>query len=134
MSDRDPIAGLRVLVIDDDAEIRDFCGLVLSDSGCAAVLASDGDEGLAAVGSGAFDVVVTDLVMPGKEGIEFIREIRQRFPGIGIVCMSGDIHSAAYLKVAEALGASAALLKPFSGAELVAVVRSVSSAGGGLRP
>jgi two-component system, OmpR family, response regulator len=116
----------RVLVIDDDTDIRDFCGMVLADSGYATVLAGDGGEGLEAIERGGFDVVVTDLVMPGTEGMEFIREIHKRFPGMGIVCMSGDIHSSAYLKLASALGASIALLKPFGSEELLAAVKSVS--------
>jgi two-component system cell cycle sensor histidine kinase/response regulator CckA len=117
-----------VLVIDDDQEIRDFCGMVLSDHGYSPILAADGNEGLAAIGrNNHFDVVVTDLVMPGREGMEFIREIHKRFPDIGIVCMSGDINSGAYLKIAEALGATIALLKPFESAELLAAVKTVSN-------
>jgi DNA-binding response OmpR family regulator len=127
LSDRDGKASKRVLVIDDDQEIRDFCGLVLSDHGYSPILAADGNEGLAAIGKNIFDIIVTDLVMPGREGMEFIRDIHKRYPHIGIVCMSGDINSGAYLKTAEALGASVTLLKPFGSAELLAAVKAASS-------
>ena len=70
------------------------------------------------------DVVITDIVMPEKEGLETIQELRRDFPGAKIIAMSGGgrIGPKGYLKLAEKLGASRAFAKPFDRMEMVSAV------------
>jgi CheY-like chemotaxis protein len=115
-----------VLVIDDDAQIRRMARRILAGAGHAVIEAEDGDAGLALVRSGEVALVLTDLIMPNKEGIETIRDIRQICPEMAIIAMSGTGASASlYLHVAEKLGADAVLSKPFRAAELIETVTRV---------
>jgi CheY-like chemotaxis protein len=115
-----------VLVIDDDAQIRRMTRRILAGAGHAVIEAEDGDAGLALVRSGEVALVLTDLIMPNKEGIETIRDIRQICPEMAIIAMSGTGASASlYLHVAEKLGADAVLSKPFRAAELIETVTRV---------
>jgi CheY-like chemotaxis protein len=115
-----------VLVIDDDAQIRRMARRILSGAGHTVIEAEDGDVGLELLHSEQPALVLTDLIMPNKEGIETIREIRQTSPETGIIAMSGTGTSAdLYLRVAEKLGADAVLPKPFRAAELLEIVAQV---------
>jgi CheY-like chemotaxis protein len=78
--------------------------------------AEDGDEGLALFSRHGADIVLTDLIMPGKEGLETIQELRRVYPTIKIIAMSGGGRVAAqdYLTVAKEFGAVRMLAKPFS--------------------
>jgi len=86
--------------------------------------AADGVEGIAMVGRHPVDVVITDILMPNKEGIETIIELRKTRPGLKIVAMSGGgiMSGADTLRVARSLGAHATLRKPFRIADLRRVV------------
>jgi CheY-like chemotaxis protein len=112
----------RVLVIDDDAAMRRMMARVLSGAGHQVREAADGDEGLAAFAAEGADLVVCDLVMPDREGIETIRELRRAAPQLPILAVSGGGFPSVYLQSAVRLGASAALVKPFRAAELLDAV------------
>jgi DNA-binding response OmpR family regulator len=114
--------GLTVCVIDDDEHVRATLSHILRPAGYAVVLANDGDMGLDVVESSGADVVITDILMPNREGIETIRELRQRFPEVRILAISGggsNIGAASFLELARALGADDVLAKPFRMAELL---------------
>jgi CheY-like chemotaxis protein len=115
---------LRILVIDDDAGIRRMLHMALESMGYAVSEAGDGKEGLALFAKHPADLVITDLVMPGKEGIETIRTLRKGHPHLKIIAMSGGslTHSSDNLKMAKSLGANAAFSKPFTMAELAKVI------------
>jgi len=125
MTNANPIApssGPMVCVIDDDEHVRATLAEILRRSGYDVVLASDGDVGLQMVETKHPDIVVTDIVMPNREGIETIREIRSRFPNVRILAMSGGgskSTSTDFLELAYALGADDVLAKPFRMAELL---------------
>lgn len=106
----------KILVIDDDPAIRSAMRRILERAGHQVQEASNGLDGLGMVERELPDVVVTDLLMPEKEGIEIIVELRDRFPGLGLVAISGaggsDVEGP--LMDAELLGADATLPKPFS--------------------
>lgn len=125
MTNANPIApssGPMVCVIDDDEHVRATLAEILRRSGYDVVLASDGDVGLQMVETKRPDIVVTDIVMPNREGIETIREIRSRFPNVRILAMSGGgskSTSTDFLELAYALGADDVLAKPFRMAELL---------------
>ena len=106
----------KVLVIDDDGAVRELLSELLGQLGHEATLASDGFEGLSALEKGAFDLVVTDLVMPNKEGLETIREMRALDPELKILAISGGGLDCGltYLRIAKSMGASHTLPKPFT--------------------
>jgi two-component system, chemotaxis family, chemotaxis protein CheY len=106
----------KILIIDDDDLFRKSLRLMLEESGFAIVEANDGAAGLQAASSEAFDLVITDIIMPNKEGIETILEIRRRHPKLPIIAISGGgrLNPREYLPTARAFGAAAVLEKPFS--------------------
>lgn len=112
----------RILIIDDDAAVRMTIAAALRRQGHDVREASDGREGLLRFGEAAVDLVITDIVMPDKEGIETIMELRQLAPGIPIIAMSGSGDSDLYLGMAARLGAAFTLSKPCSAERLIEVV------------
>lgn len=113
----------RILVIDDDPDIREVTQRMLQSAGHIVTLAADGLEGLACMRSAPADLVIADLYMPGKEGVETIQELRQRFHELPIIAISGKLTAAVtMLTVARHLGALATLQKPFSREELLEAV------------
>lgn len=125
----------RILVIDDDAQVRRIVVRVLTGAGHSAVEVADGQQGIALLRDQAPDLVLTDLVMPGKEGIETIREIRAIVPEAKLIAMSGSAagsDGALYLGAAEKLGVDATIAKPFRPKELLALIaRILAGAGDG---
>jgi DNA-binding response OmpR family regulator len=112
----------RILIIDDDPDMRAVLEQTLSAAGHDIVLAGDGQEGIDQYRAAPVDVVVIDLFMPRKEGIETIREMRRHFPETSIIAMSGDAIAVPLLSVAKRLGAARILKKPFHTEELLALV------------
>ncbi|MBI3568177.1 MAG: response regulator [Gemmatimonadetes bacterium] len=117
----------RILLVDDETAVRQLFADVLEIDAHAVTQAGDGNGALAALEHGAFDLVVTDLVMPDKEGIETIIEMRKRWPTLPVVAMSGGGRGSAadYLELAAQLGAVATLQKPFATQVLLDTVRKV---------
>lgn len=117
-----------ILVIDDDAGMRRTLVRMLSHEH-RTVEAKNGLEGLAQFNAHSPDLVITDIVMPIKEGIETILELRRRAPQIPILAISGggDIRRADYLGMAGKLGADATLSKPVMAAELREAVNRLLS-------
>jgi CheY-like chemotaxis protein len=111
----------RALVIDDDELVRATVTSILESAGYAVVQAGDGQHGLKLFHKHPVDLVITDILMPLKEGIETILEIRQRSPEVRIIAMTGggSIGAAPILDAAQQLGADAVLSKPFSKADLL---------------
>lgn len=120
----------RVLVIDDDEAVREIICNSLELGGLQATAAKDGAEGIAVFEPGAFDVVVSDILMPGTEGIETIRTIRDRSSEVKILAISGGDRNGnpTFLNMALKLGANASLMKPFRPAELLAAIESLLDA------
>lgn len=113
----------KILVIDDESQVRRAICLMLSRAGFVAIEAADGAEGLRLAQSENPDAVITDILMPNKEGIETVRDLRRAKPGLPILVISGHAGSALYMEMARLLGAHAALAKPFRAADLLAAVR-----------
>jgi DNA-binding response OmpR family regulator len=111
----------KILVIDDDILVRRTIARILEQGGYEVVLAEDGDKGVAKFRSERPDLVITDLIMPEKEGIETIIEMRREDPNARIIAVSGGgrVASMDFLVVASKLGAGAVLRKPFGPAELL---------------
>ena len=112
-----------VIIIDDEEAIREYTRFILEEEGMRVFEATDGNRGLVTATVHPPDLIVTDLVMPDKEGIETIREIRSRFPGCGIVAMSGASNSDSYLSMARCLGAHGVVRKPFNREQFLEAAR-----------
>jgi CheY-like chemotaxis protein len=116
-----------VLVIDDDAAARRLFTEVLAREGHSVHASADGQLGLQQFKKARPDVVVTDLIMPNREGIETIRAMRAFDPSVPIIAMSGNAGAKFmnFLKVAKLSGAALTLEKPFTPEKLVAAVTQV---------
>jgi CheY-like chemotaxis protein len=117
----------KVLVVDDDAEIRDGVRQLLENRGHSVVEAADGEAGIRQLADPEIDVVLIDLLMPTKEGLETIREIRSAHPNKKIVAMSGYGSKDLYLPTAVRFGAEVFLTKPFTPGELLAAMARLLS-------
>lgn len=117
----------RILLIDDNEQVRDMIGELLRTEGFEVEVASDGAEGLKAFRNKKADLVITDVVMPEKEGLEVIAEIKQMAPETKLIAVSGGGYSQnlGYLAIAERLGAHRTVSKPFKMDEFIKTVRSV---------
>lgn len=119
----------RILVVDDNADLRSTIQALLQADGFDVAVAGDGQAALASHRSRPADVVITDLFMPDKDGIETIVELRKLSPRIKIVAMSGwtSTQGSDYLQVAREIGATVTLQKPFDPQELSRVVRQLAT-------
>ncbi len=116
-----------ILVIDDDKLMCLALAKILISAGYNVVQASDGEEGLKLYRTQDFDLVITDLIMPDKEGIQIIRELRKENSRIRIIAMSAGGRGGAtdYLKWARLMGAKQCLSKPIKREDLLDAVQAV---------
>ncbi len=112
---------LTILVVDDEALVRLALEAVLKWSGYQTLLAGDGAEALSILQSTHVDLLLTDLAMPGVEGIETIIQVRRRFPRVKVIALSG-VYGGFCLDMARQLGAAAALAKPFTNDVLIRTI------------
>lgn len=115
----------RILVIDDEPDICNLLREILSLAGYDVRTALDGNSAMTLLRQKPADLIITDIFMPGKEGIETIMDLRRDFPGVKIVAMSGGGKTGelSYLRDAVQLGAFGTIFKPFRGDEILRVVR-----------
>lgn len=113
-----------ILIVDDEPSVRAVLREALSSAGYEVLEAADGKEALEIFAQSQPALVVTDLVLPEKEGIEVIRTIRKERPEVGIIAISGAFEGK-MLRSAELLGADEALTKPFSPERLIEAARRV---------
>ncbi len=113
----------QILIIDDESQIRCMLNKMLEKEGFSVITASDGKEGMNLFNKWPADLVITDIIMPDKEGIELIMELRQH-SDVPIIAMSGGGLSSPfeYLELAKLLGANAVFEKPIHRKELLNVV------------
>jgi CheY-like chemotaxis protein len=120
----------RILLVDDDDSLRTMLVMALGPMGYEVIEARDGMEAIRLLKKGAMpDLVLTDIVMPEKEGLETVLEIKRDYPALKIVAMSGTnaIEGLDVLDVARKFGAARCLSKPFSIDELAVVLHEVFS-------
>jgi CheY-like chemotaxis protein len=105
----------RVLIIDDNDELRGMLRAALEADGHQIAEAADGAEGLRLLRARGADAVLCDVFMPGTDGLETLKALKEEFPGLPVVSMSGGGFGGEVdlLGVARALGARAVLYKPF---------------------
>jgi CheY-like chemotaxis protein len=119
-----------ILVVDDDADLLYAQSEFLRRAGHTISTAANGNEAIALVTVDDFDLVITDINMPGKAGLETIAELRRIAPKIKIIAMSGgtvSIGARDSLSMAQLFGAAFTLAKPVSGEALITAVNSVLS-------
>src|SRR2546425_420291 len=121
----------RILVIDDQESIRRVVRRALEQEGHQVLDASDGEMGMAILARHSADVVITDIFMPGQDGILTLRQIRKQFPSVKVIVISGGDSSGMLdlRKDAELLGAVSTLQKPFNAREIMDKVREALQAG-----
>ena len=118
----------RILVVDDDSEIRELLRRILLRENHTVICASNGDEALKLFAENPADLVITDIIMPVKEGLQTIKELKQIAPGVKIIAISGGglIEADKYLKIAKSIGANYTINKPFGRKEILDAVTSVT--------
>ncbi len=125
---RKTVTMARILIIDDDNEFREMVREILIEADFNSIEeAVNGGVGMKLLRQQSFDLVITDIVMPEKEGIETIIELNRDYPGIKIIAMSGGGKrgNQNYLEMAQYLGASRILAKPFQRSDLIKTVKEL---------
>jgi DNA-binding response OmpR family regulator len=115
----------RILVIDDDQDVRSCVRNILEQSGYTVLEAENGSVGIDIFRQNTVDLVIVDLFMPEKEGIETIIELRKGYADLKILAISGGIPGYGpdhFLHIAQKLGADGSLDKPFNMQQLLAKV------------
>ena len=117
----------RILVIDDDEQFRTMLQITLEKAGYEVHATGDALKGIRSIEEMPVDLVVTDIIMPGKDGIETITELRRQYPHVRIIAMSagGRMGPAGYLDVAKILGAAHTFTKPLAMPDFLAAVRNL---------
>lgn len=125
-----------ILIIDDEAPIRSMLRLILERAGYSVIEASDGVEGIQHYREQPTDLIITDLIMPNKDGIGMIIDLKKDYPGVKIIAMSGGGLNKpdGYLKGAKQLGARYTLSKPIDREELLRVVKDTLKNVAGTEP
>ncbi len=113
-----------ILVVDDDTSVLDVMSEMLRLEGHVVTVAENGQQAVDCVNAANFDLVITDLIMPEKEGLETIADIRRQYSEIPIIAISGGgrVGPTDYLETARFIGANATLAKPFARQELIQTV------------
>ena len=119
--------GKRVLVVDDDADMRLSLQLALEMAGYSVRAAANGRDALEAQAREPADIVITDIFMPEADGFEIIDSLHARFPGTKIVVISGagKISKREYLSTAAIIGVDATVQKPFDVDALITTLRAL---------
>ncbi len=117
----------KILIIDDDSEIRVMLRQLFEREGFEVMDASDGKEGIRLYRENPADLIISDLIMPGKEGLETIRELKKEYPNVKIIAMSGGgrANPDGYLDLAKKLGAIQTFEKPIRKEELLKSIHNL---------
>ena len=124
-----------ILIIDDEEDIRHVLQMILEGAGYDVRIASNGNHAMDLLREEASDLIITDIIMPEKDGVSTITEVRQDFPDIRIIAISGGggvdpmaykpeaISTTAYLAAATQAGADLVITKPFERDDLLHAVQ-----------
>ena len=119
----------RILIIDDESQIRSMLRLMLERVGYEIAEAPDGIEGIRQYRENTADLIITDLIMPNKDGIGMIIDLKKEFPKVKIIAMSGGgvNRPEGYLDGAKKLGATRTLTKPIDRDQMLKAVKETLS-------
>ena len=117
----------RILVIDDDIQVRQMLKQILERAGYEVADAPDGKEGIELYRQTPTDLIITDIIMPEKEGIETILELRREFPDVKIIAISGGgrFDPDVYLDAAGKFGVARTFRKPVDRKELLDAIQEL---------
>ena len=118
----------RVLIVDDEAMVRDLLADILTNAGYQAVIAPTWDMGETGFKSIGYSLVITDIFMPGRDGIEVIKDVQKNWPDVKILAISGGWGKTTpgqATLVATEIGATATMRKPFTPKDLIAKVEEL---------
>lgn len=117
----------KILVIDDDHNIRTLLCRMLERAGYEVLSAADGTQASELFRRHPLDLIITDLFMPDREGMEIIQELRANHPRVKIIAISGggSLGGTSFLDVARLIGATSTLAKPFGSEALLRTVAEV---------
>lgn len=118
-----------ILVVDDDKSLRDLLSVVLRERGHDVETAEEGNAALELMAQARFEMVISDIIMPGKEGMETIKEIRALYPDVQIIAMStgGSMGNSQVLEYARMIGAHESIRKPVELPSLLTTVERMLS-------
>jgi DNA-binding NtrC family response regulator len=116
-----------ILVVDDEEDVRDVLQGILESADYRVTTAADGNEASKLLAAEKFSIVLTDLLMPDRDGIEVVGELRKKYPTTPVIVMSGGgrMRHVEYLKMAKTFGAHAVLEKPFKSEQLLTTIASL---------
>lgn len=115
----------RILIIDDEALVRETVADILTEAGYQTVIAASWEMGETGFGGIGYSLVITDIFMPGRGGLEVIQDIRKKWPDVKVLAISGGwggTSAEEAIDTAAGIGADAALPKPFESNDLLAKV------------
>ena len=118
----------RILVVDDEESVREMLTQMLEPAGYDVIEAGNGVEACDACKELPVDLIITDIVMPEKNGIDLIMDVKNKFPNTPVIAISGGGGITGrfdYLEIAKLVGAKNILKKPFSMADLRSVVNNI---------
>ncbi len=119
-----------IMVIDDDEQIRELLRAMLEREGYEVVTASNGAEGIRLHGERSADLIITDILMPVKEGISTIHELTSKFPEVKIVAITGGGPNGPlshYLGMASQIGAHRVIAKPFARRQILQAIGELTA-------
>lgn len=119
----------RILVIDDEPPVRQMLHQMLERAGYDVDEAEDGAQAMRMLKEHPADIVITDMIMPNKEGMNTIMEIRRDFPELKVIAISGggDVGAKEYLAVAARCGAQKTFTKPLTREEMLSAIEELLS-------
>jgi CheY-like chemotaxis protein len=116
----------RILIVDDNEDNRLTMAALLKLSGHEIDVAADGEQAMQSQRKQPFDLLITDIFMPDKDGVETIREFHQQYPETRIIAMSGGgSYTVDYLSLSLEIGADKVLKKPFDALALEQAVNDL---------
>ncbi len=115
---------MKILVVEDDPKIRSFIRQGLKEQGFAVEACGDGDQGLSRATSAAYDAIVLDIMLPGRDGLSLLRELRQRKNAVPVILLTARSSPVERVEGLD-LGADDYLTKPFYMDELIARLHAV---------
>jgi len=118
----------RILVIDDEPQMRDMLSQTLERAGHEVIEAINGQQGIEFFKKSPTELIITDLIMPGKDGMETIIELKREFPDVKIIAISGgsrEMDPRDYLLYVTQVGVARTLIKPFEPNELLDIIKDI---------
>ena len=115
---------MKILVVDDESIVLDSCRLVLGAEGFEVLAAISADEAIKTIANEKPSLLLIDVKMPGRDGMYLMREVKERWPDIPVIVMSGYATRETIAEAAE-IGAASFIAKPFTPEELLKTVQKV---------